>query len=96
MEERDYLIMLYDFYSELLSDKQKEYFEAYYFNNLSLGEISENIGISRNAIHKSIKLIENKLYFYEEKLNLYRKRNELYTIIRNLDDETKEKIEKIY
>lgn len=96
MEERDYLIMLYDFYSELLSDKQKEYFEAYYFNNLSLGEISENIGISRNAIHKSIKLIENKLYFYEEKLNLYRKRNELYTIIRNLDDETREKIEKIY
>ena len=92
MEERDYLIMLYDFYSELLSDKQKEYFEAYYFNNLSLGEISENIGISRNAIHKSIKLIENKLYFYEEKLNLYRKRNELYTIIRNLDDETREKI----
>lgn len=96
MEERDYLIMLYDFYSELLSDKQKKYFEAYYFNNLSLGEISENIGISRNAIHKSIKLIENKLYFYEEKLNLYRKRNELYTIIRNLDDETREKIEKIY
>ena len=68
MEKREYLIILYDFYSELLSDKQKEHFEDYYFNNLSLGEISENENVSRNAIHKSIKSIENKLYFYEEKL----------------------------
>jgi len=96
MEERDYLIILYDFYSELLSDKQKEYFEDYYFNNLSLGEISENIGISRNAIHKSIKNIENKLYFYEEKLGLYRKREELYSIISGLDDNIRNRIEEIY
>ncbi|UKI27608.1 MAG: hypothetical protein L6V91_03120 [Bacilli bacterium] len=41
MNEREYLIILYDFYGELLSDKQREYFEDYYFNNLSLGEISE-------------------------------------------------------
>ena len=34
MEKREYLIILYDFYSELLSDKQKEHFEDYYFNNL--------------------------------------------------------------
>ena len=60
MEERDYLIILYDFYSELLSDKQREYFEDYYFNNLSLGEMSENIGVSRNAIHKTIKTIQDK------------------------------------
>ena len=64
MEKREYLIILYDFYSELLSDKQKEHFEDYYFNNLSLGEISENENVSRNAIHKSIKSIENKLYAY--------------------------------
>ena len=51
MEKREYLIILYDFYSELLSDKQKEHFEDYYFNNLSLGEISENENVSRNAIH---------------------------------------------
>ena len=40
MKEREYLIILYDFYSELLNDKQRQYFEDYYFNNLSLGEIS--------------------------------------------------------
>lgn len=55
MNEREYLIILYDFYGELLSDKQREYFEDYYFNNLSLGEISENEDVSRNAVHKSIK-----------------------------------------
>lgn len=96
MEERDYLIILYDFYSELLSDKQKEYFEDYYFNNLSLGEISENIGISRNAIHKAIKSIEEKLYFYEDKLGLYKKREELFDIIKDLDDNIKNKIEELY
>ena len=54
MEERNYLIILYDYYGELLTDKQRMYFEDYYFNNLSLGEISENDGYSRNAIHKNI------------------------------------------
>ena len=96
MEERNYLIILYDFYFELLSDKQREYFEDYYFNNLSLGEMSENIGVSRNAIHKTIKTIQDKLYFYEEKLKLYKKREELYNIIRNVDDDIRKKIEKIY
>lgn len=96
MEKREYLIILYDFYSELLSDKQKENFEDYYFNNLSLGEISENENVSRNAIHKSIKSIENKLYFYEEKLKLYHKSQELNTLVDTLQDkELKDKIKSI-
>ncbi len=96
MTDRDYLVILYDFYGELLTDKQKEYFEYYYFNNLSLSEISENLGISRNAIHKSIKLIESKLYFYEDKLKLYKKRIILRQLIKNLDDSIKEKLEELY
>ena len=96
MEKREYLIILYDFYSELLSDKQKEHFEDYYFNNLSLGEISENENVSRNAIHKSIKNIENKLYFYEEKLKLYQKSQELNTLVDTLQyKELKDKIKSI-
>ena len=86
MEERDRLIVLYDFYSELLTDKQKEYFEDYYFSKLSLGEISENTGLSRNAIHKNIKTVEDKLYFYEEKLELYKKRILLEEIIKEIDN----------
>ncbi len=96
MEEREYLIILYDFYSELLNEKQKQYFEDYYFNNLSLGEISENENVSRNAVHKSIKKVENELYFYEEKLKLYQKNQQLNELIEKIDDEKlKEKIKKI-
>jgi len=86
MDKRDYFIILYDFYSSLFTERQKEYFEDYYFNNLSLSEISENIGISRNAVHKSIKLIEKKLLFYEEKLSLYDKNIKLNSIISKIDD----------
>ena len=73
METRDYLIILYDFYGELFNEKQRLYFENYYLENLSLGEISENLNISRNAVHKSLQSIEEKLLFYEEKLELYKK-----------------------
>ena len=97
MEERDKLIILYDFYSELLTDKQKEFFEDYYFSNLSLGEISENTGLSRNAIHKNIKAVEDKLNFYEEKLELYSKRKLLEEIIKDIDNEsTIEKLKELY
>lgn len=96
MEERDYLIILYDYYGELLNEKQKEYFEDYYFNNLSLGEISDNLGISRNAVHKSIKLIIDKLYFYEDKLRLYEKNMMLKDIIKDIDEDTKKRIEKLF
>lgn len=95
MDERIYLIDLYDIYGELLDDKKKEYFESYYFDNLSLGEISENLDVSRNGVHKQLKVIEDKLKFYEEKLGLYKKRKELRSIIDICSDEIKEKLEKI-
>ena len=87
MEQRDYYILLFDYYSVLFSNKQKAYFEDYYFNNLSLSEMSENIGVSRNAIHKSIKLIEKKLVDYEEKIGLYEKSKKLEIIIEKIDDD---------
>ena len=97
MEERDYLIILYDFYSELLTDKQQEFFEDYYFSNLSLGEIAENTGLSRNAIHKNIKGVEEKLIFYEEKLELYKKKQELEEILKEIDNKSiKEKLQNLY
>ena len=84
METRDYLIILYDYYGELLKEDSKSYFEDYYFDNLSLAEIAENYSISRNAVHKHIKSSENKLIEFEEKLKLYEK-----------DKKIKEKLEKI-
>ena len=94
MESRDYIIMLYDFYGDLFNDKQKNYFEEYYFNNLSLGEISEKLGVSRNAVHKVIQGMEEKLTFYEEKLCLYKKSNIIYDIMGKIEDrDIKKKLE---
>jgi uncharacterized protein len=86
MDNITYLTILYDFYSDLLNDKQKEYFEQYYFNNLSLSEISENLNVSRNAVHKQLKNIEDLLIDYEKKLELYKKKQQLDIIINKIND----------
>lgn len=93
LEEGIYLNSLYDYYSELLTEKQKLYFEEYYFNNLTLAEISENYKVSRNAVHKNIKETTLKLLEYEEKLKLYEKACNLRKIIEKLDQNIKEQIE---
>ena len=95
MDNRVYLIDLYDYYMELLTEKQKEYFEDYYFNNLSLSEISSNYDISRNAIHKQIKDVIDKLNYYESKLHLYDKKNKINRLIENIDNELKEQIKEL-
>lgn len=96
MKDREYIIILYDYYGELLNDNQKECFENYYFDNLSLQEISENENKSRNAIHKSIKSVVNKLYEYEEKLNLYKKNEQIKKLLDKLPNEDlKKKIEEL-
>ena len=86
MDERNNLIILYDYYGGLLSDKQKEYFEQYYFENLSLSEMAENLNISRNAIHKVLKNITIKLYKYEEILKLKEKNQKLEKIVNTIPD----------
>ncbi len=95
MKERIYLNNLYDIYGELLDSKKKEYFEMYYFDNLSLQEISDNLGVSRNAIFKQIKNAEAKLLFYEEKLELFKKKEVLNEVIENTSGSIKEKLESI-
>ena len=96
MDKRNYLIILYDFYGELLNEKQREYFEEYYFNNLSLGEISNNLNVSRNDIHKSLVSIAEKLTFFEEKLKLFEKTNIIRDIIKEEDiKKIKEKLKEL-
>ncbi len=92
MKQRIYLINLYDYYGNLLTDKQKDYFTDYYFDNLTLAEIAENNNISRNAIHKTLKEVENKLLFYEDKLKLYEKNKRIRKLIEEIDDKVKEEI----
>ena len=93
MDERNKLVLLYDYYKDLLSDSQKEYFEKYYFDNFSLSEISDNLKVSRNAVHKQLKVVQEKLNYYEEKLKLIEKHNKIISIIE--DENIKRKITEI-
>ena len=92
MESRQRIIILSDYYGELLSDDNKKYFEDYYFDNLSLGEIAENNSISRNAIHKHIKNAIEKLEFYEEKLKLYEKDKKIDELIKCISNDDEKNI----
>jgi len=89
IEEIIKVSQLYDFYSELLSQKQKQYLNDYFFNDLSLTEISENYEISKQAVSNNIKRTIIELEQFEEKLNLIKLNNErlfLLNEIRKLTD----------
>ena len=90
-----YYETLFDYYGDLFTDKQKEYFIDYYFNNLTLQEIADNNGVSKNAVHKNIKDITKKLDYYESKLNLYKNKNKIEELIKNIDKNIKEQIEEL-
>lgn len=62
--------LLYDFYGELLNAHQQEIYESVVYENLSLGEIAEAKGISRQAVHDIVKRCDKALLGYEEKLKL--------------------------
>ncbi len=71
------LSLLYDFYGALLKEQKREIFEDYILNDLSLGEIAEERGISRQGVHDSIKRCSRELFEYEEKLRLIEKFNRI-------------------
>ena len=67
MEEKQEQTYLYDFYGELLNEHQRQIYEDFVFNDLSLGEIASEEGISRQGVADMIKRCNNKLEAYEKK-----------------------------
>ncbi|MBP3476728.1 MAG: YlxM family DNA-binding protein [Lachnospiraceae bacterium] len=65
--------LLYDFYGELLTKHQQQIYEGVVYDNLSLGEIAQEEGISRQAVHDIVKRCDKILLSYEEKLQLVAK-----------------------
>lgn len=65
--------LLFDFYGQLLTERQQDILQLYYIDDLSLGEISEQLSISRQAVYDTMKRAEKLLFEYEEKLGLVRK-----------------------
>ena len=83
--------ILYDFYGKLLTVHQQRIYEDVVFNDLSLSEIAENEGISRQGVSDLIKRCNKALVSYEEKLGLIRKFDETKSYVKEI-----QKIIKIY
>ena len=83
MEERDYIIELYETYKKLLTEKQIMYFENYYYEDLSLNEIASNNKVSKAMVSKNINNTVNKLKNYEDKLKIHFKEKKLIDGLNN-------------
>ena len=70
IERVEYASMLYDFYGSLLNKSQNEVMALYHEDNLSLSEIAEELGQTRQAVHYTLRKAETALNSYEEKLGL--------------------------
>ena len=95
MIERDYLVELYEIYKNLLTDREKEYFEYYYFEDYSLNEIAEVYDVSKSYLSKFLNQISEEIISFENKLNLYNKRQKIKKVIDSIDVDTKSKIEEL-
>lgn len=67
------LSILFDFYGELLPEKQKTFLTLYHEENYSLSEIADEFGISRQGVHDGVKKAERALYELEDKLGLVKR-----------------------
>lgn len=90
--DRTEIVILLDFYGNLLSEKQLEAMQAYYFNDLSLNEIAYNQNISKQGVSNLLKRAEGKLYEIESELKLINKsklaKNKLSLLIEYIEDNT--------
>lgn len=86
--------LLFDFYGELLTENQKKIYELHHLDDLSFGEISEQLEISRQGVYDTLKRCYQQLIHYEEKLKLVKqfeikqdKVNQIYELIVQLKSE---------
>ena len=77
--------LLYDYYGGLLNEKNRRIYEACVTDDMSLSEISDEMGISRQAVSESLKRIDSKLRNYEDELGLIEKNRKLESILHELE-----------
>lgn len=82
--------ILFDFYGNLLTKKQYLAIDLYYINDLSLAEIGERIGVSRQGVFDTIRRAEKNLFEYEDKLKLVNKFKRNQDDIMSIIDDSRE------
>lgn len=82
--------MLLDFYGELLTEKQRECFDLHYNEDLSLSEIAEQSGISRQGVWDNIRRAEAALKDMEEKTGLVRRFSDIQSVHQRLQEQLKQ------
>ena len=85
--------LLYDFYGELLTERQREVLELYNAENLSLAEIAEEFGISRQGVHDALHKAQKALEDYEYKLGLVERFSATRDAISSISEELDEAID---
>lgn len=94
--DRVELTNLFDIYESLLTDREKEIFKYYYYEDLSLSEIGENLNITRTGVFNTLKKVEEKLTQFEASLKLMNIKNTLKGLLDEADiGVIKNKIKKI-
>lgn len=84
MDKSIHVSMLLDMYGKLLTNKQYDVIDLYYNQNLSLSEIAEELGITRQGVRKNLVDAENKLFDFEEKLSFLKEKLERQELIEKL------------
>ncbi len=90
LEKTNRVNMLFDFYAPLLKDRQRDFLEMYYREDLTLSEIAELMEVSRQAVYDQLKRMEIVLEQYEEKLQLlarYQEREKRMTQLLSIMDQ---------
>ena len=81
---------LLDFYGDLLSERKRSTMDMYYNEDLSLAEIANELGISRQGVRDIIKKSEEELFFFEEKLGLAKRLKEIEKCVSDLQNIARE------
>ncbi|MBQ6285029.1 MAG: DNA-binding protein [Bacilli bacterium] len=94
--DREYIIKLYEIYKGLLTEKEKSYFEYYYFEDYSLNEIADLYKVSKAYTSKYLNKINKNLLKYEDTMHIESRKCMILTCLEEINDEkVKDKIEEL-
>ena len=96
MIEREHILTLYEIYNKLLNEREKNYFEYYYFEDYSMQEIADLYEVSKAYASKLLNKINDKIINYEKILKINNKNSKIINLLNNINDEDlKSKIEEL-